>query len=490
MFTGLLIALPLFVSLLIFLLRPPYARQMAVVGSVLQFLLGLFVITQLKHTHEAQHVINLPWIPSMGIHFYAGIDGISAILVLLTNLLVPFILLVNGRDKASETAGFFGLVMLMQAALVGVFTARDGFLFYIFWEMALIPIYFICLMWGGKERMRITLKFFIYTMSGSLLMLLAFIIIYLHTPLPHQFSFEAMLTASKNMDAGLQGILFWLIFLAFAIKIPVFPFHTWQPDTYTDAPVQGTMLLSGIMLKMGTYGLMRWLLPVLPLGVSTWGYTAIVLSVIGIIYGAVIAIMQEDYKRLAAYSSFSHAGLIAAGILSLQTSALQGALVQMLSHGMLVVALFYLIELIEQRSHTRNIGELGGIRTQSPIFSAVFMLVLLGSVALPLTSGFVGEFLLIGGLYAYHPYLAALAGVTIILGAVYMLRSFRRALLGEPQKATIGFAEISSNEKLILYPLLLLVFLIGIYPKPLLDLSEPSVKHLLQTIQSPHLTLR
>jgi len=490
MLTGVLIALPLVVSLLIFLLRPPYARQIASGISVLQLLLSLFVLLRMEHSADPSQVIDLSWIPSMGIHFIAGIDGISAIMVLLTNLLVPFILLVNSKNTAQSGPGFYALVLFMQSALIGVFTALDGFLFYVFWELALIPVYFICLLWGGPERKRITLKFFIYTMTGSLLMLVAFIIIYLHTPVPHSFSFQALAQAGKSLDPSLQGILFWLVFVAFAIKMPVFPFHTWQPDTYTDAPVQGTMLLSGIMLKMGTYGLIRWLLPVLPLGIAAWGPTAILLSVIGIVYGAIIAMGQDDFKRLAAYSSFSHVGLIAAGILAMNTQAIQGAVIQMLSHGILVVALFYMIDLVEQRTGTRLLSALGGIRSQSPMFSAVFMLVVLGSVALPLTSGFVGEFLLIAGLYTYNPYLAAVAGLTIILGAVYMLRAFRMALLGSPRQATQAFPEITSHEKLILYPLVLLVFAIGIYPKPLLDITEPAIKHLLESIQTTSLTLR
>lgn len=294
----------------------------------------------------------------------------------------------------------------MQFALVGVFTSLDGFLFYIFWELALLPIWFICLLWGGADRIRITLKFFIYTLSGSLFMLVALIYLYLQTPLPHTFSldsfYELALTPSQ------QGWIFWGFFLAFAIKIPIFPLHTWQPDTYTNTPTQGTMLLSGIMLKMGLYGIIRWMVPVIPDGIAEWAWLAMGLSVVGIVYASAMAIAQKDFKRLIAYSSIAHVGLIAAGIFSMNMMGMQGAVFQMLSHGVNAVGLFFIADILIDRYGNREMKDMGGIAHVSSPFAITFTIILLGSVALPLTNGFVGEFMLLNGVFQYSGWLALL----------------------------------------------------------------------------------
>jgi NADH-quinone oxidoreductase subunit M len=376
----------------------------------------------------------------------------------------------------------------MQMALVGVFVALDGFLFYLFWEMALIPIYFICLIWGGEDRGRITLKFFIYTLAGSLIMLIGLVYLYFKTAGSHTFEIQALYEAGRSITPFEQGILFWAFFVAFAIKMPVFPFHTWQPDTYTVSPAQGTMLLSAIMLKMGIYGVIRWLIPVVPLGVQAWASTAIVLSVIGIVYASVISLMQKDFKRLIAYSSIAHVGLISAGLFTLSKIGMQGAMIQMLSHGIVVFALFYMVEIISQRAKTRTIAQLGGIRHQAPILTTVFLVILLGSIALPFTSGFVGEFLLINSLVQYQFAIGAVAGLTTILGAVYMLRSFQQSMLGETNPVTATISDLTSQEKLVLYPIVILIVVIGIYPAPLLKISEAAVSNLL-TIVSNYLAL-
>jgi len=272
------------------------------------------------------------------------------------------------------------------------------------------------------------------------------------------------------------------LFVAFAIKMPVFPFHTWQPDTYTVSPVQGTMLLSGIMLKMGIYGVIRWLIPVVPGGVAQWGMTAVIISVIGIIYASCIAIVQKDFKRLIAYSSIAHVGLISAGIFTRNAIGIQGAMIQMVSHGIIVFALFYIIEIVFDRTKTRTLSELGGIRNVAPVLATVFVITMLGSVALPFTSGFVGEFLLINALFQYKAVLGAIAGVTIILGAVYMLRTFQKSMSGETNSKTASFLDLTGQEKLVLYPIVILIILIGIYPAPLLEISEAAVTNLLHSI--------
>ncbi|HEY0771178.1 MAG TPA: NADH-quinone oxidoreductase subunit M, partial [Sphingobacteriaceae bacterium] len=471
-------------SLVIFSLRIGASKVIALVAAAANLFVSLVVFASFERTDAVQFVFEKVWISSLGINFNLGIDGISLLLILLTTVMVPFIILSSFGNHYDKPWTFYGLVLLMQSALRGVFTARDGFLFYLFWEMALIPIYFICLIWGGENRARITLKFFIYTLAGSLLMLVALIYVYYQTPGVHSFGIAALYEAGQKLSVTEQGFVFWGLFIAFAVKMPVFPFHTWQPDTYTVAPVQGTMLLSAIMLKMGLFGLIRWLLPVVPAGVQEWGMVAVVLSVIGIVYASCIAMVQKDFKRLIAYSSIAHVGLISAGILTATQDGLQGALIQMLSHGILVFGLFFVVELIGDRTDTRNIAELGGIRNEAPVFTTVFVVLMLGSVALPMTSGFVGEFLLIKSVFQYEAWIGAMAGLTIILGAVYMLRSYQGAMSGETVPATQNFADLKTLEKFVLYPIVILVILIGVYPSPLMEISEASVAKLVNDLST------
>jgi NADH-quinone oxidoreductase subunit M len=479
--TLVLIFLPLVGGLLIFAFQSPQSKWMALSASLAEMVISFVALAQFQKDETIQFIFSTPWITSLGLSFSVGLDGISLLLVLLTTVLIPFIILSSfGKDYSSSSA-FYGLILIMQSALVGVFAARDGLLFYLFWEMALIPIYFICLIWGGDSRGRITLKFFIYTLAGSLFMLIALVYLYLQTP-SRTFDILALYETGRNLPIHEQNLVFWALFVAFAVKMPVFPFHTWQPDTYTVAPAQGTMLLSGIMLKMGIYGLIRWLVPIVPLAFNEWGFTTVLLSVIGVIYGSAIAIVQKDYKRLIAYSSIAHVGLIAGGLLTWTTIGVQGAMIQMLSHGILAVGLFFIVEIIFDRTKSRALDQLGGIRNAAPILSSVFIIVMLGSVALPLTSGFVGEFLLINSLFQYHNIMGAIAGLTIILGAVYMLVSFQRAMSGEPNSITTSFADLNIQEKLVLFPIVLIILLMGIFPNYILEISEPAVTNLIQQI--------
>lgn len=483
MLTLLLIFFPLVAALLLFAFKPQNAKVVALIAALLELVISLVVVVGFNKTDVSpQFSINIPWITSLGLNFSVAIDGISLLLVLLTTVLVPLIILSSFSKTYDKPSTFYGLILTMQMALIGVFVARDGLLFYLFWEVALIPIYFICLIWGGEDRGRITFKFFVYTLAGSLFMLVALVYLYFQTPGAHTFDIEALYAAGRSLSPSEQSLIFWALFVAFAIKMPVFPFHTWQPDTYTVSPVQGTMLLSGIMLKMGIYGVIRWLIPVVPGGVAAWGLTAVIISVIGIIYASCIAIVQKDFKRLIAYSSIAHVGLISAGIFTLDAVGVQGAMIQMLSHGIIVFALFYIIEIIFDRTKTRTLSELGGIRNAAPILTTVFVITMLGSVALPFTSGFVGEFLLINSLFQYKPALGAIAGVTIILGAVYMLRTFQKSMSGETNSRTASFIDLTGQEKLVLYPVVLLIIIIGIYPAPLLEISESAVNTLLHSI--------
>lgn len=466
-------------GLLMLLFRPQQSKWLALGTSVIELVLFFILLSQFQKDATVQFTFSKPWIASLGLSFSVGLDGISVLLVLLTTVLTPFIIFSAFGKSFDKPHAFYGLILIMQAALVGVFASRDGLLFYLFWEMALIPIYFICLIWGGENRGRITIKFFIYTLAGSLFMLLALVYLYLQTPGNHTFDILSLYEAGRALPLHDQNLVFWALFAAFAIKMPIFPFHTWQPDTYTVAPAQGTMLLSGIMLKMGIYGLIRWLIPIVPLAFQEWGMTAIVLSVTGIIYASCIALVQKDYKRLIAYSSIAHVGLIAGGLLTWSVIGVQGAMIQMISHGVIAVGLFFIVEIIFERTKTQSLSDLGGIRNVAPSLAVVFIIVMLGSVALPLTSGFIGEFLLINALFQYYPILGAAAGITIILGAVYMLVAFQRAMSGETNAITASFQDLTVREKLVLFPIAGIILLIGVYPSFILEISEPAVKNLI-----------
>jgi NADH-quinone oxidoreductase subunit M len=478
MLTLLLILLPIVAGVITLLVGVNLAKQVALVGALAELGLTLFVWSQFDPSAGVQFAFKYNWLTSAGISFAAGLDGISLVLVLLTAFLTPLIILSTFSHTYKNSPAFYSLILFMSAALVGVFTATDAFLFYLFFEAALIPVYFLAAVWGGENRLKVTFKFFIYTMFGSLFMLVALIYLYYQTPGTHTSEITAFY--NLQLSAKSQGFIFWAFFVAFAIKMPLFPFHTWQPDTYTEAPTPATMLLSGIMLKMGVYGLIRLLLPIVPLGLQNYGLLAVILSVIGIIYGSIIAIQQRDMKRLIAYSSFAHVGLMAAGVFAASTNGLQGAMIQMLAHGINVVGLFFVIDIILSRTKTRSLDQLGGITQVAPQLSVYFLIILLGSVALPLTNGFVGEFLLLSSVFAFNGWLGAIAGLTIILGSVYMLRLFQMSMFGPKSKWVEGFQDLTFSEKAVLLPLVIMVLWIGIYPNIFLSISEPAVNHLLQ----------
>ncbi|GAA4359661.1 NADH-quinone oxidoreductase subunit M [Hymenobacter saemangeumensis] len=485
MLTALLLFLPLAAALLLHFTKGGTARALALGASLAEFGLAAYAAVSYKVQGPAAFDLNYAWIPSAGISFHVGMDGLSLLLVLLTTFLVPIVLLTAFKHDYRNPSAFYALVLFMQTGLIGVFTSLDAFLFYFFWEVALIPIYFLAGVWGNSERrIQITFKFFLYTIIGSLFMLAGFVYLYLQTGPAGGAAHSADLQAfyGLTLSAAEQSWLFWLIFAAFAVKMPIFPFHTWQPDTYTESPTPATMLLSGIMLKMGIYGTMRWLLPVVPLGVSQWQKPVIILSVIGVIYGAIIAIRQRDVKRLIAYSSLSHVGLMAAGLFSLNTMGLQGTVVQMLAHGVNVVGMFFIADAIERRTGTRNVADLGGLTRRTPVLTVCFLVMLLSTVALPLTAGFVGEFLLLAGLYQYNMWLGAVAGLTIIFSAVYLLRMFQRTMLGPDSAYSETITDLSGGELALMVPLIALVFWIGLFPNSFLHISEPAVMNLLTLI--------
>lgn len=485
MLTLFILLWPAAAALLVALVGDGAAKRVALGAALVELAAVLVLAAGFVPDASTQFAVDVPWIADAGIHFHVGYDGISLLLVLLTVVLVPLIVLTAWGTEFRTPRAFYALVLLMQTGLLGVFTSRDAFLFYFFWEVALIPVYFLSAIWGGERRARVTFKFFVYTVFGSLFMLAAFLYLYFaQAPGARSADVQALYDVGRTLPESVQSILFWFIFLAFAIKMPVVPFHTWQPDTYTESPTPATMLLSGIMLKMGLYGVLRWLLPVVPAGAHEWGPVALGLGVIGIVYGALIAIRQNDIKTLFAYSSLSHVGLIAAGLFSNTVIGLTGGVLQMLAHGVNVVGLFFAADWLLRRTGTRQVSELGGVARTAPVFATLFLVIVMASAALPLTSGFVGEFLLLQGVFQFNPWLAAVAGTTIIFGAVYLLRMYQRTMLGETVPVTNGVRDLSALDLAVLVPIVVLVFWLGLYPATFLRLAEPAVAELLKQTMS------
>ncbi|MDQ8011850.1 MAG: NADH-quinone oxidoreductase subunit M [Flavobacterium nitrogenifigens] len=422
-------------------------------------------------------VIN-SWINQPKISFALNGDGLGLAMVLLTAALTPIIIFSSFGNEYKNAKGFYALILFMAFAMVGTFLAADGLLYYIFWELALIPIYFIALIWGNgdaEERRKAVVKFFIYTLAGSLFMLTAFI--YLYTK-AGSFLIEDLY--KLNLSACEQFWIFLAFFLAYAIKIPIIPFHTWQANVYQKAPTVGTMLLSGIMLKMGLYSVLRWQLPLAPIAAKEYMYIFIALGIAGVIYGSIVALRQKDLKKLLAYSSLAHVGLIAAGSYTLTLDGFRGAVMQMIAHGFVVVGLFFAAEVIFRRYETREISEMGGIRAQSPKFTSMFLILVLASVALPSTFNFVGEFTVLYSLSQINIWFALLGGTTIILGAYYMLRMFQHVMLGETNSK--AFADVTLNEGISFAVIIAVLLFFGFYPKPITDLITPSLENILQVI--------
>jgi NADH-quinone oxidoreductase subunit M len=434
----------------------------------------------------------VPWIPSLGIRYHVGIDGISLFLVLLTTLLTPIALLSSWNSIDQRVKEYYLVMLLLETGMIGVFIALDFFLFYVFWEAMLVPMYFLIGVWGGQRRIYAAIKFFIYTMVGSVLMLVAIISLYFlnkDATGANTFDFSIILA---NIQAGYlvlshsqQYWLFLAFFFAFAIKVPLFPFHTWLPDAHVEAPTAGSVILAGVLLKMGTYGLVRFCLPLFPEATLELTPLISVLAVIGIIYGALVAMVQTDIKKLVAYSSVSHLGFVVLGIFALNEQGLEGAVYQMLNHGISTGALFLLVGMIYDRRHTRLIQDFGGLAVPLPVFSTIFLIVTLSSIGLPLTNGFVGEFLILLGAFKADVRMAVIATSGVILSAVYMLWMYQRVVFGEvTSEKNRKLEDLGIREKLILVPLVVLIFWMGTNSGSFLRKIDTSVSQVLHHFKS------
>jgi NADH-quinone oxidoreductase subunit M len=467
----------------------PAARQIGFWFFVLEFVVSLGLWWSYNPADSGwQASIDMAWIPTWGVRFTLGIDGIALMMVLLTTFIMPLAVLGSWTSIRTKVRSYYALLLILTTGMLGVFLARDLFLFYVMWEVMLVPMYFIIGIWGGERRIYASLKFFVYTMLPSLLMLVAIIYLGIHvrtaTGTP-DFSYDHVLAVS-NMPQKAALWLFAAFFLAFAVKVPMFPFHTWLPDAHVEAPTAGSVILAGIMLKMGTFGFLRFALPLFPGAAMnpTIRLIILVLAVIGIIYGALVAMVQPDFKKLVAYSSVSHLGFVMLGIFALTLQSVQGALLIMINHGISTGALFLLVGMIYERRHTRAIDAYGGIARVVPLFAAMLTFVSLSSIGLPGTNGFVGEFLVLIGSFRTYPVLAIISATGVIFAAAYLLWAIQRILfnpLSKPENEHIP--DLNRRELALLLPLVAVIIWLGVYPAPVLRRTEASSRLLINRVE-------
>ena len=465
------------------------ARRVTLAILIVEFILSIGLWWSLDpQSGDWQAVFDAPWIEAWGTRFTVGVDGLSVMMVLLTTLIMPLAILGGWTSVKTKVHAYHALMLVLTTGMLGVFVAKDLFLFYVMWEVMLIPMYFIIGIWGGERRIYASLKFFIYTMVGSLLMLVAIVFLGVEAGEPlgrPTFDYDAILALSLTPKASFW--LFGAFFLAFAVKVPMFPFHTWLPDAHVEAPTAGSVILAGILLKLGTYGFLRIALPFFP-GVAMYPWvrtTIIVLAVIGVIYGSLVALVQPDIKKLVAYSSVAHLGFVMLGIFALTVESVQGALMVMIGHGLSTGALFLLVGIIYERTHTRLIDDYGGIAKVVPLFATVLTIVALSSIGLPGTNGFVAEFLVMIGAFRTYPILTVISATGVILAAAYLLWALQRMIynaLDKPRNASLR--DLNWRELGLLVPILAGIIWMGVYPKPVLDRMEASARKLVEYVDT------
>jgi len=481
---SMLIFLPLVGAAVILLMQRANEKAIKMVSllvSIATFVLSLPLFTNFdKSTHLMQFVERHEWIPSLNMNYYLGLDGISVLFVLLATLITILCVLISWESIKTKTKEFFISLLVMEGAMIGVFCSLDFMLFYIFWEAMLIPMYLLIGVWGGPNRVYAAVKFFLYTLVGSVLMLVGIIVLYFYAGR----TFDILDLMTKAYPYKMQLILFWAFFAAFAVKVPMFPVHTWLPDAHTEAPTAGSVILAAVLIKMGAYGFLRFSMPLLPDASRAMTPVMLTLSVIAIIYGGIICLAQTDLKRLIAYSSVSHMGFVTLGIFALNTQGVEGGILQMLNHGVVTGALFLSVGIIYDRTHTRVIADYGGVASVMPIYASLFIVFTLASIGLPATNGFIGEFLILLGGFAANQWAGVLAASGIIIGAGYMLWLYQRVFFMEMNPKVAGLQDVNMREFITLLPMVVLIFWIGIYPNMFLSFMHPSVQHLLERVNS------
>jgi NADH-quinone oxidoreductase subunit M len=464
------------------------AKHVALVTSVAAFLLSLPLFWVFREgTPAIQNYVSIPWIGQWGIGYTVGVDGISLLMVLLTTFIMPMAILGSYSYIKRQEPTYYAMLLLLMTAMIGVFVALDMFLFFLFWELMLIPMYFIIGVWGGERRIYAAIKFFLFTAVGSLLMLVAIVtLVYLYFRQYGVVTFAYNDLVELPVTRSTQFWLFSAFALAFAIKVPLFPVHTWLPDAHVEAPTAGSVILAGVLLKMGTYGFLRFAMPFFSYAATSdvVVYSILTLALIGIVYGAWVAAVQPDAKKLVAYTSVAHLGFVMMGLFALTSESIEGGILQMVNHGISTGALFLLIGMLYERRHTRMIEDFGGIAKVMPFFAFAFVVVALSSIGLPGTNGFVGEFLILIGTFRTHPIAAVLAATGVVFAAAYMLPMVQRVLYG-PVDAVENqeLEDISLRERVVLFPALVMIVLIGVYPGPFLDKTSASVNALLEQIE-------
>jgi len=466
----LLLIIPLLTGLVSFFLKDPkVVKSWSIFGALVTLIVASLAFCGIKEAGALK--VDVQWLPALGANFSLEATAGTLLITLLTAMAFVLVYIAQWNKDIEHSPRFFALMGLAASGLMGVFLANDLLLFYFFWELALIPVYFLAGQWGGKDRIKASMKFFIYTFLGSLLMLAGLIYLYISTP-DYSFAYGSIATTGAQLPAEIQGVLFTLFFIAFGIKMPIFPLHSWQASAYEQSFTPVTVVMSALMVKMGLYAVIKWLIPIFPDVDKIFYVTIMVLALIGIIYGSLLAIAQKDIKRLIAYSSLAHVGLMIMGAFSQNTFATEGLYLQMFNHGIIITGLWLLVDIIENRYQTRNMSELGGMATHAPKAAIALVIITFASISLPLTNGFVGEFLLFLGIfnstYEYKIWYMAIAGLGIILGAIYMLNMVQNVAYGD--KKELAVADLSGNEQLSLYLIIIVIVVLGVYPNMVLDL--------------------
>jgi NADH-quinone oxidoreductase subunit M len=458
-----------------------------VVGFI-GFLVSIPLVTGWDNNQAGmQFVEKADWIPSIGATYSIGADGISMLLIMLTTVMGFLSILCSWSAIEERVKEYYAMFLLLQVGMLGVFVAQDFFLFYVFWELVLIPMYFIIAIWGGERKLYAAIKFFLYTAAGSVLMLLGILVLYFQHQ--HQFgyyTFEISKLMNLNLPLNIQRWVFWALFLGFAVKVPMFPFHTWLPDAHTEAPTAGSVILAGVLLKMGTYGFIRFSLPLLPKAAidPTIVQILAVLSIIGIVYGGLVSLMQKDWKRLVAYSSVSHLGFCTLGIFAMTPAGLSGSVIQQINHGLSTGMLFLIVGVIYERRHTRMISEYGGLAHVMPGYAVVFAIAMLSSAGLPMLNGFIGEFTILAGTFEVNKTWAAFATSGVVLAAAYLLWLYQRTMLGKiTNPKNEGLKDLNFREWAIFVPVIAACFWIGLYPKPLFDILDKPVAQIVTRVR-------